>query len=48
MFLKAGSNHNKSIQALKDAGILDTLKEYHTLTKSLIKEGISMVKILII
>jgi len=43
-----GSNHDELIQALKDAGILDTLKEYHILAKSLIKEGISIVKILII
>jgi len=47
-FLKAGSNYNKLIQALKDTGISDILKEYYILAESLIKEGISIVKISII
>ena len=47
-FLKAGSNYNELIQALKAAGVLDTSKEYYILAESLIKEGISIVEIPII
>ena len=43
-----GFNYNKSIQALKATGILDISKEYYILAESLIKEGISIVKIPVI
>ena len=43
-----GSNYNKLIQAFKAVGVLNILKKYYILAESLIKEGISIVKIFVI